>query len=137
MWAFGGKEAKGSGGYFATLGGKILDPEAEVQSLGLVDMSEVVFNRRLRGGGFGGMGKGGGFLVLESERARTVAGQSVGVRGTVVTGVRSLGTLMVAVVVRGTLLSSRNNGSGFEVVRGVSGARWSSWCWEWRESGTF
>ena len=24
-------------------------------------MSEVVFNRRLRGGGFGGMGKGGGF----------------------------------------------------------------------------
>ena len=52
------EEATGSGGYFTTLGGKILDPEAEVQTLGLVDMSEVVFHCRLRVG-FGRMGKGG------------------------------------------------------------------------------
>ena len=57
---FGRKEEKaGSGGYFTTFGGKILDLEVEVQTLRLVDMSEVVFHCRLRGGGFGGMGKGG------------------------------------------------------------------------------
>ena len=112
------EEATGSGGYFTTLGGKILDPEAEVQTLGSVDMSEVVFNSRL-GRCFGGMGKGGGFLVLESERARTVARQTVGVRDTAVTDVGFPCALMVAVSGRGTLLSSRNKGSGFQGQGGV------------------
>ena len=85
-----------------------MDPEAEVQRLGLVDMSEVVFNRRLRRGGFGGMGKGGGLPGTGVDVLELWQDRLVGVRGTVVTGVRSLGTLMVAVVVRRTLLSSRN-----------------------------
>ena len=47
------------GGYFATIGGKILDSGRKVGSLGLGHMAEVVFHRRLLGGSFGGVVKGG------------------------------------------------------------------------------
>ena len=46
-------------GYFATVGGKILDSVVKVGTLGLGHMSEVVFHRRLWGGSFSGMIKGG------------------------------------------------------------------------------
>ena len=36
------------GGYFTTLGGKILDPKREVSGLGLCGLQEVVFHGRLR-----------------------------------------------------------------------------------------
>ena len=45
-------------GYFATLGGRILDAKAPVEYLGLEPGQEVVFQERLRGGGYGGGGKG-------------------------------------------------------------------------------
>ena len=48
------------GGYFTTLGGKILDPKKEVSGLGLFWLQEVVFHGRLRGGAARGTGKGGG-----------------------------------------------------------------------------
>ena len=44
-------------GYFATFGGRILDPKREVSGLGLVGLQEVVFNGRLRGGAARGTGK--------------------------------------------------------------------------------
>ena len=46
-------------GYFAMVGGKILDSKVRVGSLGLGRMTEVVFHRRLLGGSFGGVIKGG------------------------------------------------------------------------------
>ena len=39
-----------SDGYFATVGGKILDSKVRVGSLGLRHMAEVVFYPRLLGG---------------------------------------------------------------------------------------
>ena len=42
-------------GYFAMVGGKILDSRVRVGSLGLGHVAEVVFHRRLLGDGFGGM----------------------------------------------------------------------------------
>ena len=48
-------------GYFATVGGKILDSGSRVGSLGLGHMAEVVFHRRLLDGSFGGVVKGGCF----------------------------------------------------------------------------
>ena len=45
-------------GYFATLGGRVLDSTISVARLGLQRGQEVVFHRRLRGGGFSGGGKG-------------------------------------------------------------------------------
>ena len=62
-------------------GVKILDPEAEVQTLGLVDMSEVVFHCRLQGGGLGAWEREVVDLALVSGRARIVARRTVGVRG--------------------------------------------------------
>ena len=58
-WHVEGKVAGGTGGYFTTVGGKIVDPAVGAGALELGDMSEVVLHRRLLGGGFGGMGKGG------------------------------------------------------------------------------
>ena len=49
----------GRDGYFTTIGGKILDPKVPIGKLGLVDGTEVVYQVRLRGGGYGGNGKGG------------------------------------------------------------------------------
>ena len=46
-------------GYFATVRGKILDSKVRVGSLVLRHMAEVVFHRRLLGGSFGGVVKGG------------------------------------------------------------------------------
>ena len=45
------------GGYFTTLGGKILDPKREVSGLGLCGLQEVVFHGRIRGGAARGTGK--------------------------------------------------------------------------------
>ena len=45
-----GEGGRGLDGYFATVGGKILDSRARVGSLGLGHMAEVVFHRRLLGG---------------------------------------------------------------------------------------
>ena len=45
------------GGYFTTLGGKILDPQREVSGLGLCGLQEVVFHGRIRGGAARGTGK--------------------------------------------------------------------------------
>ena len=58
-WYSGRRQVGDLGGYFATIGGKILDPGRKVGSLGLGDMAEVVFHRRLLGGSFGGVVKGG------------------------------------------------------------------------------
>ena len=55
QWFSGGKRGEGQDGYFSTIGGRILNSEAEVCTLGL----EVVFHRRLLGGSFTGMGQGG------------------------------------------------------------------------------
>ena len=44
------------GGYFTTLGGRILDPQREVSGLGFVGLQEVVFIGRLRGGAARGTG---------------------------------------------------------------------------------
>ena len=57
-----GLSGGGSGleGYFTTVGGKKLDPEVPIGTLGLVEGMEVVYQGRLRGGGYGGGGKGGG-----------------------------------------------------------------------------
>ena len=49
----------GQEGYFTTIGGKMLDPKVPIQGLGLADGMEVVYHVRLRGGGYGGNGKGG------------------------------------------------------------------------------
>ena len=54
--ACGRRVAEGSGGYYTTLSGRILDPDTEGKNLGLGDMSEVVFQRRLRGDGLGSAG---------------------------------------------------------------------------------
>ena len=43
------KVAEGSEGYFSALVGRILDPGAEVENVGLGDMSEVVFHRTVGG----------------------------------------------------------------------------------------
>ena len=55
-------------GYFATLGGRLLDSNMSVANLGLQQGQEVVFHRRLRGGGFSGGGKG-----AREGRANSVA----------------------------------------------------------------
>ena len=55
-------------GYFATLGGRLLDSNKSVANLGLQQGQEVVFHRRLRGGGFSGGGKG-----AREGRANSVA----------------------------------------------------------------
>ena len=55
-------------GYFATLGGRLLDSTMSVANLGLQQGQEVVFHRRLRGGGFSGGGKG-----AREGRANSVA----------------------------------------------------------------
>ena len=55
----GGKLVGGLDGYFATVGGKILDSRVRVGSLGLGHMTEVVFHQRLLGGSFGGVVKVG------------------------------------------------------------------------------
>ena len=41
-----------SGGYFSTLGGRILDPDTKVENLGLGDMSGVGEGRRVSGSGW-------------------------------------------------------------------------------------
>ena len=46
------KGGEGQDGYFSTIGGRILNSEAEVCTLGLGHLSEVVFHRRLLGGSF-------------------------------------------------------------------------------------
>ena len=60
QWFSGGKQGGSLDGYFSTIGGRILNSEAEVCNLGLGNLSEVVFHGRLRGGSFAGMGQGGG-----------------------------------------------------------------------------
>ena len=59
QWFSGGKIGGDLGGYFSTIGWRILNSEAEVCNLGLGHLSEVVFHRRLFGGSFAGMGQGG------------------------------------------------------------------------------
>ena len=49
----------GRNGYFTTIGGKTLDPKVPIGRLGLVDGTEVLYQVRLRGGGYGGGGKEG------------------------------------------------------------------------------
>ena len=49
----------GQDGYYTTIGGKILDPDAPVGRLGLGEGTDVIYQKRLRGGGYGGGGKGG------------------------------------------------------------------------------
>ena len=58
-WYCGGRQFGDLGGYFATIGGKILDSGRKVGSVGLGHMAEVAFHRRLLGGSFGGVVKGG------------------------------------------------------------------------------
>ena len=53
-------------GYFSTIGVRILNSEAEVCTLGLGHLSEVVFQRRLLGGSFAGMGQGGSYWGVRS-----------------------------------------------------------------------
>ena len=52
----GGKA--GEEGYFTTIGGRLLDSTVPVEQLGLQPRQEVVFQGRLKGGGFSGGGKG-------------------------------------------------------------------------------
>ena len=59
QWFSGGKHGGSLDGYFSTIGGRILNSEAEVCNLGSGHLSEVVFHGRLRGGSFAGMGQGG------------------------------------------------------------------------------
>ena len=58
----GGLHGSGDGtyldGYFTTKGGKLLNPSVPVKELGLGPEQEVVWQSRLRGGGYGGEGKG-------------------------------------------------------------------------------
>ena len=86
-------------GYFATVGGKILDSKVRVGSLGLGHMAEVVFHRRLVGGSFGGVA----FRGLGSGLAPIVARLIVGVHDTAATGVGFLVTLMVMAWSKGFL----------------------------------
>ena len=58
-WYSGEQPVGGFDVYFAAVGGKILDSGRKVGSLGLGHMAEVVFHRRLLGGSFGGVVKGG------------------------------------------------------------------------------
>ena len=74
-WYSGGNLDGRWDGYFATVGGKILDSKVRVGSLGLGHMAEVVFHRR------------------ESGLALIVARLIVGVHGTAATGVGFLITL--------------------------------------------
>ena len=59
QWFSGGKSGEGQDGYFSTIGGRNLNSEAEVCTLVLGHLSEVVFHRRLLGGSVAGMGQGG------------------------------------------------------------------------------
>ena len=72
-------------GYFATVGGKILDSKVRVGSLGLGHMAEVVFHRRL----LGGVVKGGCLPGTGSGLAPIAARLIVGVHDTAATGVGS------------------------------------------------
>ena len=49
----------GQDGYYTTIGGRMLDPKVPIGRLGIQDGMEVVYQVRLRGGGYGGGGKGG------------------------------------------------------------------------------
>ena len=59
QWFFGGKRVGDKDGFLSTIGGRILNSEAEVCTLGLGHLLEVVFHRRLLGGSFAGMGQHG------------------------------------------------------------------------------
>ena len=67
QWFSGGKQGGNLDGYFSTIGGRILNSEAEVCNLGLGNLAEVVFHGRLRGGSFAGVGQGGGVPGLEQD----------------------------------------------------------------------
>ena len=58
----GSLEGRGVEMYFSTNGGRVLNSEVEVCTLGLGHLSEVVFHRRLLGGSFAGMLQGGSIL---------------------------------------------------------------------------
>ena len=96
QWFSGGKRDGDMDGYFSTIGGRILNSDVEVCTLGLGHLSEVGFHRRLLGGSFAGMGQGGSIpgTGSVSGHARTVANLIVGVRGTVATDVGVLVILM-------------------------------------------
>ena len=60
-WFAGREEEKlgvGVDGYFTTLGGKMLNPWAEISRLGLGGLQEVIFHGRLKGGAGKGAGRG-------------------------------------------------------------------------------
>ena len=114
------------GGYFATIGGKILDSGRKVGSLGLGHMAEVVFHWRLLGGSFGGVVKVVAFKGLGSELAVIVARLIVGVHGTAAAGVGFLGTLMVIAWCKGFCGVGLGKGVGLQgqgVGAGMSGVR--------------
>ena len=46
----------GQDGYYTTIGGRMLDPKVPIGRLGIQDGMEVVYQVRLRGGGYGGGG---------------------------------------------------------------------------------
>ena len=89
------------GGYFATVGGRILDSKEGLALLGLRHKAEVVLHRRLSGGSSGGVVKGGCLPGTGSGRALIAARLIVGVRGT---GVEFLGTLIAVVWGKVTLV---------------------------------
>ena len=123
-WYSGRKPVGGLVGYFPTVGGKILDSGRKVGSLGLGHMAEVVFHRRLLGGSFGGVVKGGclpgtgewtcsnyGKTDCWSTRSATGAGFF-------------LGTLMVMAWSKGFLELARAK----VLVFRVKGWGWDVWC---------
>ena len=68
----------GLDGYFATLGGKVLNSKVGISSLGLGSFQEVVFHGRLRGGASKGVGRVdspnvGGMAVLVLHGAALLA----------------------------------------------------------------
>ena len=66
---FAGREGVNLGvgvdGYFATLGGKLLNPRVEIGRLGLGSLQEVVFHGRLKGGASKGAGRVDSLNVVE------------------------------------------------------------------------
>ena len=60
---FGGMRVGDEDGYLSTIGGRILNSEAEVCTLGLGHLSEVVIHRRPLGGSFAGMVQSGSIPV--------------------------------------------------------------------------
>ena len=121
QWFSGGKRGGCLDGYFSTIGGRILNSEAEICNLGLGRLSEVVCHRRLLGGCFTGMGQGG-CVPGTGEFGQW----TVGVRGTVATDAGVFVILMWLELGKCTLVGKRGRWCGwFPWPRGRG---WDEWC---------